>query len=117
MDIQTISRGILEPSEVNGNEVLLKKSLPKHLTKDGSITPFDQGDRNFADLLVFDSLKEVSDSQNKASDLMQLAAIDPSSVNSEDVTIAMAQAELSLGMTKAVVDRAIRAYQEILSFR
>jgi flagellar hook-basal body complex protein FliE len=42
---------------------------------------------------------------------------DPTSVNVEDVTIALAEANLSLSMTKAVVDRALAAYREIINVR
>ena len=36
---------------------------------------------------------------------------DPESVDVHDVTIALAEANLSLSMTKAIIDRAIRAYR------
>jgi flagellar hook-basal body complex protein FliE len=42
---------------------------------------------------------------------------DPKSVNVEDVTIALADANLALSMTKAIVDRALAAYREIINIR
>ena len=42
---------------------------------------------------------------------------DPDSVDVHDVTIALAEANLALSMTKAVVDRALAAYREIINVR
>jgi flagellar hook-basal body complex protein FliE len=42
---------------------------------------------------------------------------DPDSVNVHDVTVALAEANLALSMTKAVVDRALAAYREIINVR
>ena len=43
--------------------------------------------------------------------------IDPESVDPHDVTIAMAKANTALALTKAVVDKSLRAYKEIISIR
>ena len=50
-------------------------------------------------------------------DLAQKMITDPNSVNVEDVTIALADANLALSMTKAIVDRALAAYREIINVR
>jgi flagellar hook-basal body complex protein FliE len=50
-------------------------------------------------------------------DLSQAMVTDPNSVNVEDVTIALADANLALSMTKAIVDRALAAYREIINVR
>jgi flagellar hook-basal body complex protein FliE len=60
---------------------------------------------------------DVNDKQRIASQLGQQMITDPDSVNVHDVTIAMAEANLSLSMTKVIVDRALRAYREIISTR
>ena len=49
--------------------------------------------------------------------LSQKMVTDPGSVNVEDVTIALADANLALSMTKAIVDRALAAYREIINIR
>ena len=41
----------------------------------------------------------------------------PDEVEPHDVTIAMAQAEMSLNLTKAIVDRAVKAYNDITAMR
>ena len=45
------------------------------------------------------------------------AGIRPDQVDVSDVMNAIAEAELSLSFTKAVMDRAVRAYQEVTSYR
>ena len=59
----------------------------------------------------------MNDSQLKSMDLTQQMVTNPDSVNVHDVTIALAEANLSLSMTKAIVDRALAAYREIINVR
>ena len=47
----------------------------------------------------------------------QAMVTDPDSVDVHEVTIALAEANLALSITKAVADRALRAYQEIINVR
>ena len=42
---------------------------------------------------------------------------DPNSVDIHDITLASAKATLSLSITKELMDRAIRAYKEIINVR
>ena len=73
-------------------------------------------ERSFGDLLL-GALGSVNDSQRKSMDLTQQMITNPDSVNVHDVTIALAEANLSLSMTKAIVDRALAAYREIINVR
>ena len=73
-------------------------------------------EKSFGDLLM-GALGSVNDSQLTAIDLSQKMVTDPDSVNVEDVTIALADANLALSMTKAIVDRALAAYREIINIR
>jgi flagellar hook-basal body complex protein FliE len=67
--------------------------------------------------LLLNALNKVNDSQVTAVDLAQQMITDPDSVDVHDVTIALAEANLALSMTKAVVDRALAAYREIINVR
>jgi flagellar hook-basal body complex protein FliE len=64
-----------------------------------------------------DSLTRVSDLQKQHDQLSVQAVVNPDSVDPHDVTIAAAKANLSLSITKAVVDRALQAYQKISNLR
>ncbi len=55
----------------------------------------------------------IHDSESKVESFL----IDPDSVDPHDVTLALAKANMSVNMTKQVVDSAIKAYQTIISLR
>ena len=55
--------------------------------------------------------------QNKSSDLLQRMAVDPEAVDAHDVTIAMAEANLSLNIARTVMDRVVRGWKEVINTR
>jgi flagellar hook-basal body complex protein FliE len=67
--------------------------------------------------LLAQAFGNVNDKQKVASQLGRQMITDPDSVDVHDISIAMAEANLSLSMTKSIVDRALRAYREIISTR
>jgi flagellar hook-basal body complex protein FliE len=92
----------------------LSKALEK--TKDGlGITNTEEG-KSFDNYLL-DAISYVNDSQNKSSALFEQVIIDPDSVDAHDVTIAMAEANLSLSLAQAVIDRMIKGWSEITTTR
>jgi flagellar hook-basal body complex protein FliE len=50
-------------------------------------------------------------------ELSQKAITDPDSVDPQDVMLSLAQANMSLNMTKGVLDRVVRAYRELTGAR
>jgi flagellar hook-basal body complex protein FliE len=109
---------LLLSSGLTGHIVDLARTDPRHLT--GSLTPAPPAptgpEEGFGHALA-QALGQVNDLQNRSMDLAQAMITDPDSVDIHDVTIALAEANLSLSMTKAIMDRAIRAYQEIVNVR
>ena len=79
--------------------------------------PERTGEANNFEALLFDSLNEVDRQQQEHKELTIQASIDPDSVDAHDITVAAARAELSLRITKNVVDRVISAYREIINLR
>ena len=67
--------------------------------------------------LLAQALERTNEMQLSTMRLSQQTITDPDSVNIHDVTIAMAEANLSLSMTKAIADRVIKAYREIVNTR
>jgi len=59
----------------------------------------------------------VSASQNKSDDLLQRVVADPNSVDAQDVTIAMAEANMSLNLAKTVLSRVVTAWKDIINTR
>jgi flagellar hook-basal body complex protein FliE len=108
---------LIDPTQVTGDIVKLARTNPAHIAGVGESPAQTTGaEQKFGDLLA-SALGSVNDSQLSAMNLSQQMITDPSSVNVEDVTIALANANLALSMTKAIVDRALAAYREIINIR
>jgi flagellar hook-basal body complex protein FliE len=107
---------IMDPIQASGDVVKLARTNPAHLVGAGEVQPAKGVEQKFGDLLM-SALGGVNDSQLKAMELSQKMVTDPNSVNVEDVTIALADANLAISMTKAIVDRALAAYREIINVR
>mgnify|MGYP001078644600 FL=1 len=103
--------------EALGDVVTMTRTNAKHLAGVGE-QPAGAADVEsaFGELLL-NALNTVNDSQVTAVDLAQRMITDPDTVNVHDVTIALAEANMALSMTKAVVDRALAAYREIINVR
>jgi flagellar hook-basal body complex protein FliE len=112
----------LDPTQVTGDVVKMARTNALHLQGvEEMTTAADAGtgtgiEQTFGTMLM-SALGSVNNDQLTAMDLSQKMITDPTSVNVEDVTIALAEANLSLSMTKAVVDRALAAYREIINVR
>ena len=111
--------GPMDPVQATGDVVKLARTNPRHLAGAGEGAPgavSGDTEQKFGTLLM-SALGSVNNSQRRAMDLSQAMVTDPNSVNVEDVTIALADANLALSMTKAIVDRALAAYREIINVR
>ncbi len=110
----------LNANQVSGHDISMLRSDPRHLTGRLSNTNASQGSTvpvgEFGNLLL-DSLNTVNEQQQTADALAVQAVINPESVDTHDVSIAAAKAQLSLSITKSVVDRVIQAYREIQNVR
>lgn len=71
---------------------------------------------NFGTMLS-EAIDAVNKKQVDRDNIIVQTGIRPDQVDVSDVMNAIAEAELSLSFTKAVMDRAVRAYQEITSYR
>jgi flagellar hook-basal body complex protein FliE len=109
----------IDPTQAVGDVVKLARTNPLHIAGIGETAAAEKNagiEGKFGQMLM-SALGGVNDSQLTAMDLSQKMITDPSTVNVEDVTIAIADANLALSMTKAVVDRALAAYREIINIR
>jgi flagellar hook-basal body complex protein FliE len=62
-------------------------------------------------------IDEVSGYQQESDLLTQQMIVDPNSVDAHDVTIAMAKANLSLNLARAVINRVTQAYRDVINSR
>jgi flagellar hook-basal body complex protein FliE len=66
---------------------------------------------------MLQAMDAVNADQLKVTDLEQQMVVDPESVDAHDVTIAMAEANLSLNITRTVLDRIVKGWKEIINTR
>lgn len=63
------------------------------------------------------ALDGVNEYQAESSTLMERMIVDPDSVDPHDVTIAMAEANLSLNIARTILDRVVRGWKEVINTR
>lgn len=70
----------------------------------------------FQDMLM-EAMHGVNADQIQLSDMQQEAVINPDSLNEHDIPIQAAKANMSLNLAKGIIERAVRAYKEIINIR
>ena len=113
MNIQ-FTANYLTSAEASGDIFSLKATHPAHVRNREAQPP--EGQKSFGQLF-FDAINEVNNDQQIAHNISIQAASNPDSVEPHDVTIAMAKANLSLSISKNIVDRVVQAYREITTLR
>jgi len=63
------------------------------------------------------ALDDVNAYQTRSSDLAKRMVVDPDSVDVQDVTIAMAEANLSLNLAKTILSRVVTAWKDVINTR
>ena len=101
----------LNADQVAGDIFKLKVTDPRHFGGEAKAPSKDFGS------LLMQGLNDVNSSQKAYEQLSVQAITDPDSVDPHDITIAGAEANLSLNIAKNVIDRVIRAYRDITSLR
>ena len=112
---------LLDSTQAMGDVVKLARTSPLHMAGAGGEAATEKAagtgiEQSFGEMLM-GALGNVNDSQLTAMDLSQKMVTDSSSVNVEEVTIALANANMALSMTKSIVDRALSAYREIINLK
>jgi len=123
----------IPPSAANGHVVDLLRTDPRHLPGTGlkggpgpapgpspasqAVTfPKEEPVKSFGELFT-KAFEQVNQSLLRSQALSEQMITNPDSVDVHDLSIAMAEANLAISMTKNIVDRAIRAYREITTER
>ena len=66
---------------------------------------------------MLQALDKVSGAQNQASEIARQAIIDPDSVDAHDISIAQAEASLSLNITRNILNRLVQGWKELINIR
>lgn len=110
---------MLTASQANGDIVTFRKLYSRHLdlNKELSQNNGREGTQKSFSNVLMDSLNEVNKAQIDSGAITEAYLLDPDSVEAHDVTIAMAKANMTLNVTKSIVDKAVKSYKEIISLR
>ncbi len=101
---------------VTGDQVLLKATNKNHFGIQQAGAKDESAAEEFTSALKA-ALGETNNLQQGLSSITEAYLTDPESVDVPDVTIAMSKANMSLEITKAVVDGALKAYNIIINIR
>ena len=107
---------LLNPEQVSGNAMQVARTHVNHFAGRNEEIPALVEDQGFRNSLI-NSLEEVNGSQMAHEQLSVQAIVNPESVEAHDLTIAAAQANMALSITRNVVDRVIQAYRDITNLR
>jgi flagellar hook-basal body complex protein FliE len=66
---------------------------------------------------MLQALDKVSGKQQYASNLLQEAIVNPDSVDVHDITIAQAQANMSLSITRNILSRLVQGWRDLINTR
>jgi flagellar hook-basal body complex protein FliE len=66
---------------------------------------------------MLQAVDKVSASQNFAATLAQTALTDPGSIDPHDLTIAQAEAQMSLNITRTVLNRIVQGWRDLINTR
>ncbi|MDR2718468.1 MAG: flagellar hook-basal body complex protein FliE [Treponema sp.] len=96
------------PYAGTGNNIL---ALGKKIGTDGitGAGTFEQA--------MLQALDKVSGAQQRATGLEREAIINPNSVDVHDVTIAQAEASMSLGITRIILSRLVQGWRDLINTR
>ncbi|MDR3302052.1 MAG: flagellar hook-basal body complex protein FliE [Spirochaetaceae bacterium] len=71
---------------------------------------------SFADVML-GAIDKVSSTNNRASDLIQQAIVSPESIDIHDITIAQAEAQLSLSIAQTFLSRLTQSWRDLTNMR
>lgn len=108
--------GLFGPADVTGDQVALKATHKNHFGFQGPAKGGETPGEEFTTAMK-NALGATNQAQMDLSDITQAYITDPESIDAHDVTIAIAKANMSVEITKAVVDGAVKAYNNIINIR
>jgi flagellar hook-basal body complex protein FliE len=108
-----------------GETARLVRTDPMHYSADGKLGLADgQGGADGGapsaasfQAAMLRAMDGVNSSQMKSTELTQRMLTDPESVDAQDVTISMAEANMSLNLARTIMTRVVTAWKDIINTR
>ncbi|MDR1411966.1 MAG: flagellar hook-basal body complex protein FliE [Spirochaetaceae bacterium] len=130
---------IYRPELVHGDKVPMKVTHPRHMvpvkgefsiggkTVNGrGALAAELGDKIGAEAVLragtfedamLRAVDKVSATENFAAALAQKAIVDPDSIDPHDLTIAQAEAQMSLNITRTILNRIVQGWRDLINTR
>ncbi len=105
---------IFSSQDVIGDAVRLAATNKKHFSN--KVTKDLDVEQSFGSVFN-NALKKVNDLQVESDTMTKKMIVAPDEVNIHDVMIAAQKAKMSLEFVKAIRDKVVRAYQDIMNMR
>lgn len=100
-----------------GHQIELKRSSTRQMLLDGSTPPLEgEGQRSF-EMAMLEALNGVNAMQMESTAAIETMMTDPDAIDPHDVTIAMAKANMSLNITRTILDRIVRGWKDVINTR
>jgi flagellar hook-basal body complex protein FliE len=104
-----------------GDVVKMNRTRKAHLDLDGNSASAaeaagEAGAPSFQNALIR-AMDGVNAKQMSSTEITERMLTDPDSVDAHDVTVAQAEANLSLNIARSVIDRLVRGWKEIINSR
>lgn len=116
--VQPVAGGSMTgASPVGGDRLRLARTDPRHFATGGGTPALDQEKAASFENAMLRALEGVNDSQKKSSDATEAMLIDPDSIDAHDVTLAMAEASMTLNIARTVLNRVVTAWKDIINTR
>jgi flagellar hook-basal body complex protein FliE len=101
-----------------GERLALNRMDPRHFSGSVPARAAAQGTNPEAfENAMLKALDGVNATQVDSSNAIELMMTDPDAIDVHDVTIAMAKANMSLNITRTVLDRVVRAWRDLINTR
>jgi flagellar hook-basal body complex protein FliE len=100
-----------------GRQVELLRTDPRHMMPGGVMASLEPAPAPTFDEAMLQALNGVNDLQLESSDAIETMMTNPDAIDPHDVTIAMAKANMSLNITRTVLDRVVRAWRDLINTR
>jgi flagellar hook-basal body complex protein FliE len=109
---------LIKPGMASGHIITMQRTNPGPLRSSTTVRgPWKpRWKRTFA-LMVQRAISGVNAEQMRSEALYQEMILTPDSVDAHDVSVASAKAQMTLNITKSMVERAVKAYKDIISIR
>ena len=108
---------LLNETQAMGNSIVMNRTDAGHMKVIGQNAPDEIPEASTFSDLVRQGLNAANQDQLDSTELFTKMVTQPDSVEVHDVSIAMAKANMSLQMTKSIVDGAVQAYKDIINMR